>query len=143
MKYFSIALLLLINVARAEVLGTSVSGKVVEINREHRTHLVFFDIWKDGYAEPGVWQQLKALPEAYWRSTRIVWIQPRINITDTQIKSFIDKHETYTPIVVDEDFSMMRQYQVWKTPIHVVLEDGSPIFSGGIKQLNEFVTNRE
>lgn len=143
MRFILLSLVLFTGVLHAQTLGTSIGGTALEIDSEKSTHLVFFDIWQDGYADPSPWHHIQDLPENYRRDTQFIWIQPRINITDAQIKEFVANHRQFTPLLVDEDFSLMRRFQVWQTPVHVVVENESVVFKGDASDFDKFISSRE
>ncbi len=139
MRWLLCLLLLTGGASFGETLGTSLDGTRVSLEKGQRYHLVFFDIWQDGYAQPGLGDSVSHLPERYLKETQIIWIQPRFNITDAQIAGFLANQTLYTPLIVDEDFSLMRRFKIWETPAHVIFVDGAVVFKGNIKQLKDFL----
>ncbi|UXI00980.1 peroxiredoxin family protein [Photobacterium sp. TY1-4] len=97
---------------------------------EHKTaHLVFMDIW-NSYAGQGAEQFVAALPEDFLAQSQQIWIQPEINVTTAQLKEFQGYYPMVAPLVLDRSQQLLRQFQFWQTPSHVLVEEGKVVFQG-------------
>ncbi|MDO6525945.1 hypothetical protein Q4519_09665 [Motilimonas sp. 1_MG-2023] len=114
---------------------TSISGEVISL--DSATHLIFFDVWAS-YQGAGPEQTLAALPKSFSQQFSPVWVQPQINVTPAQLSEFQQFYPDVKPIVLDKGFQLIRQYDVWQSPHHVLLEQGQVVFSGNGQQLIDF-----
>lgn len=95
------------------------------------------------YGGEGPDKLVASLPVSYREEHRIVWVQPRFNVTDAQLREFQQAMPAYRPLVVDENFQLMRRYGLWHTPGHVVVHNSHKVFSGSDKQLLEYLAQQE
>lgn len=107
----------------------TVNGGAITIPQEGLVQLVFIDIWAS-YGGHGPEAAMKALPDSFRKAVPTIWIQPRLNVTDTQVLEYQEAFPISEPLVIDDHFQIMRRYAVDKTPSHVLLKDGNVVFSG-------------
>ncbi len=142
MNKWLLLLLCLCFSARAEQPLTSLTGETIALDDSTPVHLVFFDLWT-AYGGEGPDKLVASLPVSYREEHRIVWVQPRFNVTDAQVHEFQQAMPAYRPLVVDENFQLMRRYGLWQTPGHVVVHNSHKVFSGSDKQLLEYLAQQE
>lgn len=123
---------------RAEQPLTTFAGEPIALDGSTPVHLVFFDLWT-AYGGEGPDKLVAGLPASYREGHRIVWVQPRFNVTDAQLREFQQAMPAYRPLVVDENFSLMRRYGLWQTPGHVIVQDSTPVFRGNNQQLVDYL----
>lgn len=121
----------------AGVEQTSISGEVISL--DHDTHLIFFDVWAS-YQGAGPEKTLAALPQPFINQFNQVWVQPSMNVTLAQLSEFQQYYPDVKPIVLDKGYQLFRQYDVWQSPYHVLLDNGRVVFSGNGQQLLDFAT---
>ena len=109
MNKWLLLLLCLCFSARAEQPLTSLTGETIALDDSTPVHLVFFDLWT-AYGGEGPDKLVASLPVSYREEHRIVWVQPRLNVTDAQLHEFQQAMPAYRPLVVDENFQLMRRY---------------------------------
>ncbi|HEY7885467.1 MAG TPA: hypothetical protein VIC08_11015 [Cellvibrionaceae bacterium] len=124
--------------AYAETNLKALSGEILTLPQRGWVHLVFFNLW-DSYGDTGARQTLALLPETFNAQATTVWIQPRINVTDAQLRKFQQEFPEVKPLVVDEGFTLMRHYGHWQLPAHVILHDGTTVFSGTSDAMQNYV----
>lgn len=107
-----------------------------------QVHIVFLDIW-NSYHTGEPLATVEALPSRYTEGVMFVWVQPQFNVTELQLKEFQSTFPKHRPLVLDTNFSLLRQYGLWETPAHVILNEGRVVFSGNSNGLVEYVRNNE
>jgi len=119
----------------------SLSGKAIAQDKSKLTHLVFIDVWRS-YEGKGDEQMLSELPPQFLTQSQRIWIQPDINVTKAQLIEFQKYFSQVTPLVVDKQYALMREFKIWQSPYHVILEGNKKIFSGDASALSAFVAKR-
>jgi len=120
---------------------TSLMGKAVVQDKSKLTHLVFIDVWRS-YEGKGDEEMINALPHQFLKQSQKIWIQPDINVTKAQLVEFQQYFSQVTPLVVDKKFVLMRAFNIWQSPYHVLLKGNKEIFSGDASALSAFVSKK-
>ncbi|MEJ2765789.1 redoxin domain-containing protein [Photobacterium sp. MCCC 1A19761] len=108
---------------------STIHGRSLTLPAHKTAHLVFMDIW-NSYAGQGAEQFIAALPEEFLAQSQQIWIQPEINVTTAQLKEFQGYYPMVAPLVLDRSQQLLRQFQFWQTPSHVLVEEGKVVFQG-------------
>lgn len=132
-------LTLVAHVSHAEL--TSISGDEVNIDKGW-VHLIFFEIWIS-YGDQQPQSLIASLPANYHHAVQKVWLQPKFNVTQAQAQEFQSAFPIMKPLVLDENFSLMRKHGLWDLPSHVIIKDGKEVFKGNGEQLQQFVSNTQ
>ncbi|BAJ00707.1 hypothetical protein SVI_0736 [Shewanella violacea DSS12] len=136
--YLALALILLAVFFRAEAGESPVllleniktfDGQSLVLQDSKLTHLIFQDIWSS-YEGQGEEARIAALPKAFVKNSQQVWVQPEINVTESQLAEFQRYYPQVKPLVLDRGYRLMRSQGGWSLPLHVILKDGKKVFSG-------------
>ena len=119
----------------------SFSGQAVSIDNRKTTHLIFMDIWSS-YGGFGDEAKVASLPPVFLAQTQQLWLQPEINVTQPQIAEFEQAFPKVTPIILDRGFNIMRKFNVWKSPYHLLLKNGKQEFAGNIDELQIYIAKK-
>jgi len=117
------------------------TGQPITQDKNKLTHLVFIDVWRS-YEGKGDEKMIAALPNIFLKQSQQIWIQPEINVTNAQLAEFQQYFSHIKPLVIDKKFALMRAFNVWQSPFHVLLEDNKKIFSGDATALSAFITQK-
>ena len=112
----------------------TIAGEPLALSDQTRTHLVFLDIWTS-YAGEGAEAFVAQLPSSFLQSTQQIWIQPEFNVTRAQLQEFQSDYPQVAPLVLDHQQVLLKQFGLWQTPAHVLIEHGNVVFSGGNEAL--------
>lgn len=133
--FFGVCLLLVSVTAFAEV--KTIDDRIINLEAG-RMHIIFIDIWSVyGSNEPV--ESIENLPASYSSSVEYVWVQSGFNVLKSQLVEFQKAYPIATPLVLDDNFSLIRAYNLWQSPSHVVLENGEVLFSGDTSALLSYV----
>jgi len=120
---------------------TTFNGHSIVVDKEKITHLVFIDLWRS-YEGKGDEQMIVALPDKFLQQSQQLWLQPEVNVTKAQLAEFQQYFPTVTPLILDQQFSLMRALKVWQSPFHVLVKGNQKLFSGDNKALLGFIAKR-
>ena len=112
----------------------SYKGQQLVLDKTKVQHLVFMNIW-DTYEGNGAELEINELPELFKQQAQQIWVQPEINVTLAQLHEFQSYYPSFTPLILDKEFALMRALNVWDTPYHVLIQNGQTKFSGNTAQL--------
>lgn len=138
MKKLLLSLSLLSSMAQADY--QSINNQPVRINDNGWTHLVFVNIW-DSYAGQGPETLVSKLPEDFKQTAKRIWVSSPLNVTPAYLKGYQQAYPASTPLIIDQQYQLMRGYGLWQTPAHVLLRNGQRVFSGSGQELNHFIAN--
>lgn len=124
--------------AYAETNLKTLHGETLALPAQGWTHLVFFDLWAS-YGDSSARQTMASLPASFNQQATTIWIQPRMNVTDAQLRDFQQQFPEVQPLVIDEGFELMRHYGLWQLPAHVILHDGETVFRGFSNDMKAYV----
>ncbi len=141
MRLMLFLMLLLTLPAKAENYRT-LQGAEIQIPQQGWAHLVFIDLWQS-YSGEGPERVLVQLPTEVREKMFRLWVQPRLNLMEADLQGYQQAFPTSTPLVLDEQFSLMRRYRVWQLPVHVLLRDGEKVFAGSDAELIEFIDSQQ
>lgn len=141
MRLILLITLLLTLPAQAESYRT-LNGAELEIPEQGWAHLVFIDLWQS-YGGEGPEQVLDQIPKNVRENMFRLWIQPRLNLIDDDMRDYQQAFPESTPLVIDDHFDLMRQHGVWQLPVHVLLRDGKKVFAGSNVELIEFIDRKQ
>lgn len=105
------------------------------LNAQNAVHLVFIDVWQDGYSDAGPVSMAQQLEQEIAPGYKVIWVIPRFNITDAQIADFLRATPDINYLFVDESLALMRKHKVRQTPIHILLKNKKEIFRGDTESL--------
>lgn len=117
------------------------SGETIVVDKTKITHLVFIDLWRS-YEGKGDEKIIASLPMTFLQQSQQLWLQPEVNVTKAQLAEFQQYFPKVTPLIFDQQFSLMRALQVWQSPFHVLVKDNKKVFSGDSKALLNFISNK-
>ncbi|MDO3384651.1 hypothetical protein QWI17_02240 [Gilvimarinus sp. SDUM040013] len=103
--------------------------------KDQTVHLVFFDVWQDGYSDKGPVANSKNISALSKGGQNVIWIAPKFNITDQQIQDFLSSQSEIKKFIADENLSVMRQFKVRKTPTHILVKNGEILFKGSTEEV--------
>lgn len=112
-------------------------GKEINLQTDKLTHLIFIDAWSI-YGGSGGEKVSEGLPVLFLQKSQQIWVQPQINVTLDQLSEFQGYFPTVSPLVLDEEFRMMRSLGIWNSPHHVLLQGDKPLFSGDLAELTAY-----
>jgi len=69
-------------------------------------------------------------------------LQPEVNVTKAQLAEFQQYFPKLTPLILDQQFSIMRALNVWQSPFHALVQGNKKLFSGDNKALLAFIGKR-
>lgn len=115
------------------------AGKDVEIDKGKTTHYVFIDLWRS-YEGKGDEEMMASLPDKFLQLSQQIWVQPEVNVTKAQLKEFQGYFPKVMPLVLDQQFTIMRGLGVWQSPFHVLIKDNKKVFSGDQQALRTFIS---
>lgn len=133
MKTASRILIMMILSTSAWADNSGLSSKTFVIPDTGWVHLVFFDIWSNP-EEP-----LKDLPSSLGENVVRVGVQPHMNVTHQQLSKYEASLPESLPLLLDTHFTLMREYDVWELPVHILLYNGEKKFSGDYPEMLEFI----
>lgn len=84
-------------------------------------------------------EEVAALPASFLNASQQVWIQPDLNVTFAYMEEFQGYYPGITPLVLDQGFELMEEYRVWERPYHVLLKQGTAVFSGNTQALRGYL----
>ena len=114
------------------------SGKVIKLDKNKITHLVFIDLWRS-YEGQGDEKMIATLPDKFLQQSQQIWLQPEINVTKAQLTEFQQYFPQIKPLVLDEKFRLMRELKIWQSPFHVLISGNEQVFSGDAQALLTFI----
>jgi len=117
------------------------SGQVVSIDKEKMTHLIFMDIWSS-YGGLGDETAVASLPNVFLAQSQQLWLQPEINVTLAQLAEFEQAYPQVTPLILDRGFNIMRTFNVWQSPYHLIIKGGKREFAGSINELQVYIAKK-
>ena len=103
--------------------------QAVVLDKDKITHLVFIDVWRS-YEGKGDEKMIAALPKQFLQQSQQVWLQPEVNVTKAHLAEFQQYFPTVTPLILDQQFLLMRALKVWQSPYHVLIKANKTLFSG-------------
>lgn len=139
MKKHLLSLWLVASAAQADY--TNLAGEPVQLAGPGLQHLVFVDIWQS-YAGNGPEPHVAALSQSFQQQASTVWIALDINVTPAYVQDYQQAFPTSKPMLIDTGHKLMRRYQLWQTPAHVVLKDGETLFAGNGKALETWLSRQ-
>lgn len=115
--------------ASPDLPSTDSSGEPLLLQADKALHLVFTDIWAvyEGRDDAHLNDRL---PLSFINSSQRVWVQPNMNVTNAHLRQFVRDYPQMKPLILDDDFSLMRSHQVWSSPYHLVYQAGELAFRG-------------
>lgn len=135
-KLFTASFVLLALQVQAQPPVTSIEG--IQIETSSPTHWVYVDIWSS-YEGFGPEETVASLPSAFKSHYQAVWVQPHINVTKPQLRAYQEGYPQSSPLILDRDFTLMKQHDVWATPHHILTDGDKVVFSGSNDELVDFV----
>ena len=108
------------------------------LDKSKITHLVFIDIWRS-YNGAGDEAMLDKLPKSFLQTSQKIWLQGEFNVTETQLSQFQQFFPNASPLILDKGSKIMRAFNVWQSPYHVLLKEDDVIFSGDGQSLQKYV----
>ena len=135
MKITGIVLLVLSLLTPAWADNPHASADGAIIPRNAWVQLVFFDLWGTPEEIHKTVASIQGLPV-----TRI-GVVPQLNVTQQHIAEYQISHPESAPLMLDTHFTLMRQYDIWELPVHVLLFNGEKRFAGDYPALQAFIKN--
>lgn len=113
------------------------TGDEVVIEKDKLTHLIFMDAWSI-YGGSGDDTLVGKLPAPFLQTSQQVWIQPAMNVTLAQLAEFQGYFPSVSPLVLDHGFKLMRDFGIWNSPHHILLQGNKAVFSGTNDDLKQY-----
>ena len=110
-------------------------GQPINIDSEKITHLIFQEIWTS-YEGLGEENRVDSLPLSFRSNSQRIWIQPGLNVTLAQLAEYQSYFPKIQPLVLDEGYKLMRAFDRWDLPLHVIIDHGNVVFSGSGEELS-------
>jgi peroxiredoxin len=117
------------------------NGQPVVLDNNKLTHLIFIDIWRS-YEGKGDEKLIATLPKQFLHQSQQVWLQPEVNVTKAHLTEFQQHFPSVTPLILDQQFLIMRALNVWQSPYHVLMQGNEKLFSGDDTQLLLYLSKR-
>ena len=117
------------------------TGQEISQDKTKLTHLVFIDVWRS-YEGKGEEKMIASLPDVFLKQSQQIWIQPEINVTKAHLTEFQQYFSDVKPLVMDKKFTLMRAFNVWQSPFHILLQGEKEIFSGDGAALSAFIAKK-
>ncbi|MBY4677750.1 hypothetical protein [Marinobacterium arenosum] len=116
----------------------SLADQPLSLEQQGWQHLVFVNIW-DSYAGLGPETLVEQLPASFSQQVQRIWVAPDLNVTEAYLRDYQQAFPASKPLLIDHQYQLMRQYDLWQTPAHVLLKDGKVQFSGNGDELQHFI----
>ncbi|NTS78631.1 redoxin domain-containing protein [Catenovulum sp. SM1970] len=122
---------------------TGIDGKPVDIDKDKLQHLIIFDIWYEysGSIDSHI-NFVSRLPDSFKQQSQQIWLQPEFNVTKAQLDEFVSHYPMTKPLVLDRQYTLMRQLGVWQQGLHLVIDNGQVLFKGEQAQLETWLQQR-
>ena len=114
------------------------NGQAIVLDKNKITHLVFIDVWRS-YEGKGDEKMIASLPKQFLQQSQQVWLQPEVNVTKAHLAEFQQYFPTVTPLILDQQFLLMRALKVWQSPYHVLIKANETLFSGDEQGLLTYI----